>query len=79
MMTASAASDPRTNAALDPVAVFRARAEARALLWKVGELDLHEAVDGLQADAERDGIVAVIGQDRVQSLLCAAFHCVARP
>jgi hypothetical protein len=36
-----------------PLAVFVARAEARALLWEEGELDLHDAVDELQAAAVR--------------------------
>jgi hypothetical protein len=33
------------------------RTEARAVLIAAGELDLHDAVDGLQADAIRDGLV----------------------
>jgi hypothetical protein len=48
---------------LDPVAAFEARCEAQALLYVADELDLIEAVDGLQADAVRDGLVDVIGQD----------------
>jgi hypothetical protein len=59
---------------LDPLVVFEARAEARALLWKVGELDLQEAVDKLQADAERDGLIDKIGQDAIQKILAVAFH-----
>lgn len=54
--------------------VFIARAEARALLWQAGEFDLHEAVDKLQADAERTGLVDAIGQDEVQRILAEAFH-----
>jgi hypothetical protein len=61
---------------LDPVAVFEARCEARALLFAAGELDLHQAVDELQADAVRDGLVAGIGQDEVQSIMADAFHRV---
>lgn len=57
----------------DPLAVFIARAEARALLWQAGEYDLHEAVDELQAAAERDGLVAELGQDAIQAILAAAF------
>jgi hypothetical protein len=68
------AFDHRTTAALDPIEVFRARAGARALLWKVGEFDLHEAVDKLQADAERDGLIDKIGQDEVQAIMATAFH-----
>ena len=40
---------------IDPLAVFVARAEARALLWKCCEFDLYEAVDILQYAAERAG------------------------
>jgi hypothetical protein len=57
----------------DPVKVFIARAEARALLWAAGEFDLHEAVDKLQADAERDGLVVAIGQDEVQAIINKAL------
>jgi hypothetical protein len=59
---------------LDPIVVFTARAEARALLWRVGEFSLCEAVDVLQQDAVRDGLVDEIGQDRVQAIMADAFH-----
>jgi hypothetical protein len=59
---------------IDPLAVFKARAEARAILWAASELDLHEAVDVLQADAVSTGLVARLGQDDVQSILADAFH-----
>lgn len=58
---------------IDPVDVFRARADARALLWRAGEYTLHEAVDELQAAAERTGLVRTIGQDGVQAILATAF------
>jgi hypothetical protein len=61
------AADPST------LAVFIARAEARALLWQAGEFDLHQAVDELQAAAERDGLAAEIGQDAVQKIIADAF------
>ena len=61
---------------LDPVEVFRARCEARALLWRANEFGLHEAVDKLRHDAERGGLVERIGQDRVQAIMAAAFHTV---
>jgi hypothetical protein len=57
----------------DPVAVFVARAEARATLWAAGEISLHAAVDELWADAMRDGLVAKLGTDEVQRLLADAF------
>ena len=47
--------------------------DARPLLWQAGASDLHEAVDKLQADAVRDGLVAEIGQDEVQHILAEAF------
>ena len=58
----------------DLVDVFLERAEARAYLWSIGDLGLHEAVDVLQADAERDGLVECIGQDGVQEIIAAAFR-----
>lgn len=57
----------------DPVEVFCERAEARAMLWAAGEYTLHEAVDVLQADAVRTGLVALIGQDAVQAIMAEAF------
>jgi hypothetical protein len=68
--TSSAKREQPLNAA----EVFRARAEARALLWRGGEIDLHEAVDKLQADAVRTGLVDRLGQDGVQAILAAAFR-----
>ena len=59
---------------IDPLAVFKARAEARAILWAACEIDLHEAVDVLQADAVSTGLVAGLGQDAVQAILADAFH-----
>jgi hypothetical protein len=60
----------------DPVEVFELRCWARAKLWQAGEFDLHEAVDALQRDAERDGLVDAIGQNEVQAILRDAFHAV---
>ena len=59
---------------VDPLAVFKARAEARAILWAACEIDLHEAVDVLQVDAVSTGLVARLGQDRVQHILADAFR-----
>src|SRR5271168_3343651 len=53
---------------IDPVEVFRERADARAYLWSIGDLDLHDAVDVLQVDAERDGLVDRLGQNAVQAI-----------
>jgi hypothetical protein len=55
---------------------FIARAEARAYLWAAGELDLHEAVDQLQHDAGRDGLIDRYGQDFVQKIISNAFGAV---
>jgi hypothetical protein len=60
----------------DPTDVFIARCEARAMLVDIGMLDLIDAVDKLQADAERDGLVALIGQDAVQPIMSAAFEVI---
>jgi hypothetical protein len=57
----------------DPLEVFTARAEARALLWQAGEFDLHQAVDELQTAAERDGLVDRLGQDEIQRIIAEAF------
>ena len=72
----TAAARKRTEPAARPSAleVFIARAEARALLWQCGEMDMHEAVDALQSAAVRDGLVAELGQDEVQRLLAEAFR-----
>ena len=61
---------------IDPLAIFKARAEARAALWAACEIDLHEAVDALQADAVTNGLVTEIGQDAVQGIMADAFHRV---
>jgi hypothetical protein len=72
-MTAGGAARAYPAARLSTREVFVARAEARALLWQAGELDLHIAVDELQAAAERDGLFDQIGQDRVQKIIADAF------
>jgi hypothetical protein len=58
------------------LAVFITRADVCAKLWQCGEIDLHEAVDQLQAAAERNGLVTKIGQDEVQAIMSAAFGIV---
>jgi hypothetical protein len=72
-MTVSARASPSP----DRLAVFfAARCEARALLWRCGELSLHDAVDELQYAAVREGLVAKLGQDAVQKLIAQAFGAV---
>jgi hypothetical protein len=51
--------------------LFRARCEARALLWQAGELTLHEAVDELERWS-RDRIDV----DGAQAIMAAAFEKV---
>jgi hypothetical protein len=57
----------------DPVEVFRARCEARAMLYAAGEYDLHDAVDVLQESAVKLGLVESIGQYAVQRIMAEAF------
>jgi hypothetical protein len=59
---------------LSPVAVFVARAEARAILYAACVIDLHEAVDILQAAAEASGLLDELGQDGVQTIIAKAFE-----
>lgn len=72
-MNRAVLSRPVSAAKADPVEVLRERAWARAFLFAIGELDLHEAVDVLQRDAERDGLVEAIGQDKIQEIISRAF------
>ena len=43
---------------VDLLDAFTERAHARAYLWHVGDIGLHEAVDELQRQAERAGLVS---------------------
>jgi hypothetical protein len=74
----SRAAAARARTAISPLAIFTARAEARAILYAACVIDLHSAVDVLQADAEASGLVRDLGQDEVQRLLANAFHSIAR-
>jgi hypothetical protein len=56
--------------------VFTARAEARALLYAAFMMNLHEAVDGLWAAVERDGLLDEAGPDVLQAILAGAFGAV---
>lgn len=53
--------------------VLTARADARAILWASASLTLHDAVDELQAAAERSGLVRAVGQDHIQKIMGDAF------
>jgi hypothetical protein len=76
-MTATARK-PAPSQAPSLLEIFCARCEARAMLYAACEYTLQEAIDVLQADAERDGLVAEIGQDAVQAILARAFGRVPR-
>ncbi len=65
---------PAAEQRVDLLDAFIERASARAYLWSLGELTLHEAVDKLQDDAERNGLVERIGRDTVQQILADAFE-----
>jgi hypothetical protein len=56
--------------------VFWARCGARAHLYAVGELDLHDAVEVMQEHAVRHGLVDAFGQDAVQAIIAEVFHRV---
>jgi hypothetical protein len=45
-------------------------------LFAIGDYSLHEAVDVLQRDAVRDGLVDELGQDEVQRIISEAFAAV---
>jgi hypothetical protein len=53
--------------------VFLARCEARAIMVVYGMMHPHDAVDGLQAAAVAQGLVAEFGQDAIQQLMAQAF------
>jgi hypothetical protein len=57
----------------DPLDVFRERCEAQAYLVEAGAIAFLDAVDNLQGDADFDGLVARVGQDKIQAILAAAF------
>jgi uncharacterized ParB-like nuclease family protein len=58
----------------EPLDVLKVRAEARAYLFAIGDLDLHEAVDALEEYAHESGLVRKIGQDLVQEVIGNAFR-----
>lgn len=78
MWISAAPATPRIAVppALDAVAVFKARCEARALLYGAGDLDLHDAVDELEQFARALGINRKIGIDGSQAIMAAAFKPV---
>jgi len=73
------APKPKPGGSADPFAVFVARGQAKARLVREGDLDLHEAVDALQAAAVQTGLTGALGQDAVQAIMNAAFAAVHKP
>jgi hypothetical protein len=73
-ITAKRVSLAIAAAPVTAVDIFRARAEARALLWQAGEFDLHQAVDVLQQAAVETKLVVAIGEDGVQAIMAASFR-----
>jgi hypothetical protein len=72
----SAHVDPADFASTDldfAVECWAARVIARSILWLDGEMDLHTAVDGAWAAAERDGLVEAFGPDEIQAAMALAF------
>jgi hypothetical protein len=69
-VTAAATIDHQTATALE---IFRERCEARAMLVANGFMPLIEAVDGMQAAAERQGLVQQYGQDEIQQIMAESF------
>jgi hypothetical protein len=61
---------PSAKAAPTALDMFWVCCEARAHLYAVGERDMHDAVDVLQEHAVGHGLVAEIGQDAVQAIIC---------
>ncbi len=58
------------------VAMFERRCEESAKRYARGEVDLLDAVDGLQAQAVKIGLVREIGQGAVQWLMHEAFQAI---
>jgi hypothetical protein len=71
---------PRASAsALATAAKYWAlRLECRAILYREHEFTLPEAVDPLQAAAQRDGLVHAAGQDGVQWAMAKIFHRICQ-
>jgi hypothetical protein len=66
----------RSKAAVDPIAAFKLRCEARSHLYSHGELDLHDAVDALEESARLSGLNRTISRDAVQQIMAEAFRPV---
>jgi hypothetical protein len=58
------------------IRVFELRCWARARLFAEGEIELRDAVDGLQEAATCNGVIAAVGQDGTQRIMSEAFDAV---
>ncbi|WP_157644369.1 hypothetical protein [Bradyrhizobium sp. WSM2793] len=56
-----------------PIKILTACAEKYALCCVSGEMEMQWAVDMLQNFAEQRGLVAELGQDKIQDVIAAAF------
>jgi hypothetical protein len=72
-MNAPVAKIPGAARVVPSIDVLEIRAQIRAFLWWQYQMEIDEAVDELQAYAERSGLVREIGQDRVQEIIAAPF------
>lgn len=61
-----------------PLRVLRARADARAMLWRDCLLTWEEAVEPLYAAADRDGLIEQFGQQEIAAIINAAFDAARR-
>jgi len=59
------------------VMVLQARAQARALLYQHGQLELEEAVTVLWRAAEESGLLDKYGEEQVTKIIRTAFHGIA--
>lgn len=62
-----------SNTQNDALQLLIRRVSECADLYRRGRLDLHEAVDRAQEFAYGRGLVKILGQDRIQSIMAAAF------
>jgi hypothetical protein len=60
--------------AVNPLLVLQARAEARALLYALGEFDFEQAIDPLFVYAIESGLLDEFGMETVSNIVRAAFE-----
>jgi hypothetical protein len=77
-MTAAALAHHAPAEQVPLIEVFAAKSEALAMLVDAGMIELHGAVDELQAYAVARGLIAAFGQDEIQRIISDAFAWVPR-